>query len=283
MTRWLPTQTLSFALLGCAPHQAPEPAPQPVAPAAASSLAQVLEQVQREQKAFEAIHEQGQRTAKALGTLNGKLQSRGYFRRVPAQPALESLEGQLRSLAIKKLLVLQQFEPTLPKPMPPAVATVLGPGERWQPTLDQLRGVMHLRLDIGGRPDEIAAFVDALPSEVDRMVVVTGTAPLAGGTRLLAEAYYELPLPQPEVRLVWPTLAERLSAAGLVEADPKVAQHQLLAQLKTQVELGQNRLPDVRRLLVISADLARWLLRWQLFEERGRAEMEVSGKKLLGL
>ena len=268
------------ALVGCAPKS---PVAPPVAAKPVGTVAQVLQQVMREQAAFESIHNEGQRSAKALGTLNGKLQSRGYFRRVPAQPAVESAEGQMRTLAVKKLVVLQQVVAAPVPDTPPPAPAVIGPGQRWQPTLDDLRGVVQLRIDLGGRPEDVAAFIDGLPSEVDRLIAVTKAEPIVGGTRLLAECYYERPLPQPEIKLQWPSLAERLAAVGLKDSDPAVLADPQFATLKTQVELGQNRVPDVRRVLTISADFARWLLRWQFFEERGRAEMAVTGRRVLGM
>ncbi len=264
------------AILGSC-QVAPPPPPGPV------PLAQVLAAVQSENKAFEDLYATGPASAQALGALNGKLQSVGYFRRVPTQPATELLQSGLRRLAAQKGLVVKSIEVQAPAERPVPPSQKLAPGERWQPQLDDLRGVLQLRMDLVGAPKDIAAYIDSLPEQVDRLVVVTERETFSNGAILKLEAYFERQLPAPEVQVSWPTLADRLRAAGYAEGDPAVQSAPEYAKLKAQVELGQKRLPDVRRLVQISADFPRWLLRWQFFEERGRAETAVHGSQVMGL
>jgi len=260
---------------GC--HVAPPPPPGPV------PLGQVLAAVEAENKAFEDLYATGPASAQVLGALNGKLQSVGYFRRVPTQPTTELLQSALRRLAAQKGLAVKAIDVQLPAERPVPPSQKLAPGERWQPQLDDLRGVLQLRLDLVGAPKDIAAYVDSLPEQVDRLVVVTEREAFSNGAILKLEAYFERQMPAPEVQLNWPTLAERLRAAGYAEGDPALQAAPEYAKLKAQVELGQKRLPDVRRLVQISADFPRWLLRWQFFEERGRAETAVHGSQVMGL
>jgi hypothetical protein len=262
-------------LSSCQVAPPPPPAPAP--------LAQLLTGVQNENKAFEELHASGPVAAQALGALNGKLQSVGYFRRVPAQPATELLQSALRRLAAQKGLSFKAIEIKAPadRPVPPSAK--LAPGQRWEPQVDDFRGVLQLRLDISGAPKDIAAFIDSLPEQVDRLVIITEREVFSNGAVLKAEAYFERQLPAPEVQLAWPSLAERLRAAGYRDGDPALQNAPEFKELKKQVELGQVRLPDVRRLVQISADFPRWQLRWQFFEDRGRAEMTMHGNQIMGL
>ena len=120
-------------------------------------------------------------------------------------------------------------------------------------------------------------------AQVDRLVIITEREVFSNGAVLKAEAYFERQLPAPEVQLAWPSLAERLRAAGYRDGDPALQNAPEFKELKKQVELGQVRLPDVRRLVQISADFPRWQLRWQFFEDRGRAEMTMHGNQIMGL
>lgn len=278
--------TLASATAAC------QPTPQSAAPAQVAakvlSAEELLQGVLSEHQALEAVFLTSPAAAKSLGALNGKLQQQGYFRRVPTQPALESAESSLRQLASAKAVQVQAFAVTPPAEAAPPPPTKLEPGKRWQPQLDDLRGVLQFRLDLQGSLRDAAGFIDALPGGMDRLVVITSHEALPGGVRLLGELYYEKPLPQPELSLAWPTLKERLTTAGWKDTEGPALQAQLqanpkLAEFAKQVELGHQRLPDVRRTLQITADFPRWLLRWQLFEERAKAVQAVQGARLLGL
>lgn len=263
-----------LAWSGCAVAPPPPPAKVP--------LSQLLSGLQAENAALQQIYDSGSEAGRTLGALNGKLQSVGYFRRIPSQPSVELLQTALRKLAVQKLLQIAALEVPAPAEAPPPAPAQVVAGARWKPPLEAFRGTVQVGLDLIGRPADVAAFVDALPEQVDRLLVVTDREPLAGGMRLRLEGYYEKPLPQPDVVLQWPGLQERLVAAGWDPADPALARDPLLGKLREQVELGQKRLPDVRRVLQISADFPRWQLRWQFFSERAKVEIGTHGAQVIG-
>lgn len=277
---WLMAWLLALTLLGCQHDTSVTAKGSGTARVPVSTL---LATVEAEQKAMEAIFMSGPIASRELGALNGKLQSRGYFRRVPSQPAIDALQSELRMLATAKALTVQALTIDTPPDLAAVQPFKLQLGERWQPKLEALRGVLQLRLDLQGSPRDLAAFIDALPTDCERLIVVTRREELPGGATLHAEAYYERPLPQPEVQLHWPSLDERLRAAGWSPDDRAVTGDPQYAALRTQVESGPQRLAEVRRILQISSDFPRWLLRWQFFEERGKAAMAVRGAALIGL
>ncbi|MSQ83487.1 MAG: hypothetical protein EXR77_11470 [Myxococcales bacterium] len=272
--------TLVLSLKACAPLAPVKPPPPPPPPL---TLSQLVTAVAKEQTAFETIHASAQVAARELGVLNGKLQSIGYFRRIPAQPSVEALDAQLRQLAVHRLLIVKGMHVDVGEAQTPTAQTVLQAGERFAPTVDELRAVLRIQLDLQGAARDIAKYIDILPDNVDRLLVVVGKQSLGGDTRVLLEAYYERPLPPPEVRLVWPSLPERLAAAGLNPQDPLLIKDLKYLELQKQVELGQNRVADVRRVLAIAADFPRWQLRWQLFADRAAAVRAMNGNKIMGL
>ena len=288
----MPNSNLLLALALATSALACQPTPQTASPVAQAakvlSPEELLQGILAEHQALEAVFLTSPAAAKGLGALNGKLQQQAYFRRVPTQPALDSAEASLRQLATAKSLLVVAFTVTPPAELPQPQPTKLAPGQRWQPTLDELRGVLKFRLDLQGSMRDAAGFIDALPSTVDRLVVISSHEALPGGVRLLGELYYEKPLPPPELSLSWPALQERLATAGWKATEGPALQAQLqanpkLAEYAKQVELGHQRVPDVRRTLQITADFPRWLLRWSFFEERAKAVQAVQGTRLLGL
>ncbi|MBM4345209.1 MAG: hypothetical protein FJ100_17705 [Deltaproteobacteria bacterium] len=272
-------------LAACTPVAPPAPPP----PAPPLTVEALIAAARKDQAAFEAIYASREGAARELAALNGKLQSTGYFRRVPARPAVESLNSQLRQLATIRLLVVKEAHVDLAEEPTPPSAAVIKPGERWQPRLDDLRLVIPLRLDVQGSARDVARYLDDLPTQVDRLLVVqrverrptpAGESPIV---RLHLEAYCERALPQPELDLHWPGVDERIVAAGLDPSSPAVRDHPQLPVLVAQVELGQKRLPDVRRVLSITADFPRWQLRWQFAADRGAAIRAQNGAKLMGI
>lgn len=244
-------------------------------------LAQLLAAVERENQRMVDVHGTRSGAGQLLGEVNGKLNRHGYMRRVPGDPALDGLESQLRQLAATKgLAVLAMEARALPLPAS-RLAPGVRPGERWEPTLDDLRGVVALTLDLQGARDDVAAYVDALPGNVERLVVVHAAGRTSGGIRLEAEAYYERPLPRPQLDIRWPSLDERLLAAGWRPDDPKLRADPAFEPLRAQVDLGRQRLPDVRKSLQITADFPRHVLRAKFFEERAALVASTRGAELL--
>lgn len=259
-----------WALTGCRTTAEP-PQRQPIASLVAAA--------QQELQALDTIVASGPSVGHELGALNGKLQSRGYFRRVPAQAALEALESQLRRVATAKVLTVNEmrFEPPATVVSEPVR---LQAGQRWQPQLDQLRAVVPLRIGLQGAAKDIEAFIAALPIACDRLLVVTASEPRPGGVLLTAEAYYERQVPQPEVTLTWASAEERLRSAGWEPTDPQLKGDTAVEALRQTVAQGPPNLAEARRILTITADFPRWLLRWQFFEERSKAVLAVPAAAL---
>jgi hypothetical protein len=275
---------LAAIALSCSACQPAPPTPAALPHASQPArvpLQTVLDTARAENKRMENIHDSAYGTGILLGQLNGKLQSHAYFRRIPNDRALEGVESQLRQLAVDKGLTVSRLEKHVDPAPPQTAAVTLKPGERWQPTLDQLRGVVQLSVDIQGGAKDIVGYIDALPQAVERLVVVNGASAVPGGVRLMAEAYFERELPAPQIDIRWPTLEDRLDAAGWDAKDAKLLADPVYAELKKEVDLGRVRLPDVRRTLQISADFPRWLLRARFFEEKANAALAVRGQAIL--
>jgi hypothetical protein len=277
-------QTALTILAACTPQPPAKPASTaPAAPIERKPLSAVLAEMRQEISDMEAVIGSTGETAKALGILNGKLQSLGYFRRVPSTTSLDALRSQIEALAVDRMLRITGFD-GLPMPNgPPATAApVLGPGQPWQPTLDQLRERIAVTIDLQGRLEDVAQFIDLLPARAERLLIVTGSQPMEGGIRLLAEAYAERELAQPRVLIEWPPLADRLRAAGWNPDDRSVRADPAWPDLESADAAGRSRLPDARHALQITADFPRWLLRAQFYDERSTALTTTRGDRLLG-
>lgn len=245
------------------------------------ALAQLLAAVRQENARMVEILNSSDGAGKVLGEVNSKLQAHAYLRRVPTEPALAELDGQVRQLATDKQLQVTRVEHHLVPSPALAPEVPLQPGQRWSPDLAQLRGVVQVSFDLQGPLDNVAGFIDALPRSVERLLVVTGAAPIKDGVRVLFEAYYERALPAVQFDIGWPTLEERLRAAGWDPLEPQLLADPMYAELNKEVELGRERLPAVRRTLQVSADFPRWQLRSRFFQERAGVVLGVRGRELL--
>jgi len=259
-----------------APAQAHKPLAGPRVP-----LAKILTGVEQEIVAMENILQQRSKAASALGRMNGAFQRRGYFRRVPSRPALDGLRADLGRLARSMDVRLARIDATPDKPRP-IDQTLHQPGVRWEPALKDLRGVVHLTMDLAGAPDRVAGFINRLPHTVERMVLIISEETIPGGIRLYGEAYYEHPHEPPGVDLRWPGLQERLLAAGWEPGDPALTKDPTMARLKKAVARGRAMAPDARAALKVVSDFPRWLLREAFFEERSMRVASVRGEILLG-
>jgi len=253
----------------------PSPPPPPAAaPSPPATVAALIDGLRREHEALQTLHDHGPRAAAALGAVNGKLLASGYFRRIPAQPATDGLRSQLRALALRSSLVAVAVDCDVAD-LPSPVTVTIAAGQDWRLDPDDLVGEVHVRIALRGRDSDIAAFVDAVPSHVDRLVQVRGGARTQDGAILDAVAWFERPWPYPEVRFAWPGVDERLAAAGI---DPRAAAADpAFADLTQQVDLGLRRKDEVLRLLQVTADFGRWRARWQAFEAKSRQVRAVGG------
>jgi len=273
---------LIAVFLGACQTQAPPPVVvAKSAPIVRQSIARLLADATKENAELQKIHDTNRASGNALGDLNGKLQSRGYFRRIPTNSAIDSLESSLRAVAAQKILTVVKFSATEVPDAVVAQKNSLKPGQRWVPTIAQYRGIVALRLELGGPIKDIKAFVDLLPLYAERLIVLQKAEKTPNGAVLTGEAYYEREMQPPDVDIRWPTLEERLKAGGWQPNDPKLPSDPDYAALVKQVEMGRTRMPETRHTLKISADFPRWLLRQKFFDERGKAELAVRGEQLL--
>ena len=189
--------------------------------------------------------------------------------------------ADLTALASRAGLRLEQVDARA-KPPQPAVERTLKPGEPWQMSVDDLRGIVQLTIDLTGPPQLVADYINRLPSGVERLVLITGNENLSGGIRLFAEAYYEHPRGPVKVELNWPTMRERLVAAGWSAEDPKLATDPVAPKLRKAIQRGREQLPDVRGALGVVADFPRWLQRKAFFEAQAMKVAATRGEVLLG-
>lgn len=284
----LPLTALSLLLPACQSPGRPaargaaaaEGAPAP-ARRAPIGLDKVLAATEAEFAASEQLLMQHGDAARELGRINASFQSVGYFRRVTTDPAVHGLESNLRALAERSGLRLHKLGTQIDPP--PVVKTrALKPGEVWQPELEELRGVVHLTIDLIGSPPQVAAFINRIVAEVERLVIISGSEDIPGGVRLFGEAYFEHHIVAPKIELIWPTLRQRLVAAGHDPADPKLAQDPSYPRLKELVDAGRGRLPEVIGALKVVSDFPRWHLRRAFFEDRSMVASGMRGEQILG-
>jgi hypothetical protein len=267
---WLP---LLFVVVACARAE-----PAPCAPA----LADLARNAQAEVAAMEAVLATEKATAERLEGLRRAFIERAYFLRVPAAPALDALESDLRRLGTRRVLVTERCERHVPNP-PPLPRVTLKAGQQWRPTRAELLGTAKVDLSLKGRAEDVADFVDELPQAVERLVVVTSAQRLGEEAFVLnLEAYYELPLPAPGLALTWPPLDQRLRAIGCPPGGAAAGSPEG-ARLQAAIARGGPLLPRVHRTLQAGAELARWRLRAEVFAERSQAALAVRGRPLLGL
>ncbi len=268
-------------LTACPSERTAPPLAAKPAPIVRQPIARLLADATKENAELQKIHDTNRAAGNALGQLNGKLQSRGYFRRIPTNSAIDSLESSLRAVAAQKILTVVKFSAT---ELPDSVAAqknLLKPGQQWVPTIAQFRGIVTIRLELGGPIKDIKEFVDLLPIHAERLIVLQKAEKTPNGAVLFGEAYYEREMQPPEVDIRWPSLEDRLKAGGWQASDPKLAADPDYAALVKQVDMGRTRMPETRHTLKISADFPRWLLRQKFFDERGKAELAVHGAQLL--
>lgn len=264
----------------------PTATPLPAGPAAPIPLAQVQDAVARDLWSIADMVGLRQTMAQRLSKMNGMLHKRAYFERVPEGPQLDNLERTLRRVATKNAIELVRME-ALAGETPPPCATRLRGDERWAPTMEQLFGRLDLRLHVKGSEVLIARFIDALPEQVNRLVIVAGREAVDGEEMiLLAEAWFERKCPVPTVEVGWPTLAERLVAGGWQANSPALQQALQSREgkaLAAQIEAARSDAEKASQVIKIGVDFPRWLARWKLITSRGEAAMAVRGRAILGL
>lgn len=286
--RWIIGLTALLAMAcGADPKSAPGEAA-PVTSAAKSQagkapipIEKLIEQVTRELHDMGEVWKLDYDTGRLLGRINGNFQEQGYFSRIPSGPATGGVESNIRALASYHALVVENFEARVPEQGAAPERKVLQPGERWQPTEEELFATIPLKIDLQGPVESAAKLIDDMPRRLERLVVVTGDQARAGGVTLHAECWFERALPMPKIDLPWPELEERLEAAGWDPDDEAVQRDPQVQQLREMVETGRQRMVDVRNTLAVASDFPRWLLRNKFLEKKSLAAQSVKGSELL--
>ncbi len=270
---------LAALFVGCA--TAPPPA-KPVPPPKPIPLAQILAGVEAELTTMQKVYDLRLRSGHLLAELNRRLQQRGFSRRVPARPAEQSLESDLRAHARAMSLEMSDWQVHV-RPTAPVAAKgpQLGADQTWELSPDDLKGVIDARVTIKGSQSEIISFIDRIPNHVERAVWVTGQTPVPGGIRFALQAFYERTPPRPFTDVHWPTLEDRLEAAGWGLSDPKLPTDPAYPKLQAAIKQGRARIPDLRSAMDIANDFPRWFARAGVLDELTDKIMAVSGAALL--
>lgn len=245
-------------------------------------IATLIASVKRELDAMGEIWKLDYQTGRMLGKINGEFQKRGYFSRIPSGAATSGVESNIRELASRHGLIVEDIVARVPKIDENPTQVVLKPGERWVPTEKDLFATIRLEIVLQGSVQEAAKMIDEMPAELERLIVVTGDQPRAGGVTLFADCWFEVPLPMPKIDLQWPELDERLEAAGWDPKDPKVRENAEVAALGELLKTGRLRMVDVRNTLAVAADFPRWYLRNKVLDAKSLAAQSMRGSEILG-
>ncbi len=244
-------------------------------------LGKLIATAQAELATMQKIWDHDYSTGRALGGLNGQFQRSAFFSRIPSIPAMEALRAEIQRLASMHNLIVEKVGADVPDTRPP-VPTVLKPGERWEPTDDELFATIRLEIDLQGPVEAAARFIDTVPTHLERLVVVTGDRARSGGVRLLAECWFERGAPMPKLDLPWLEVEQRLRAAGYDPDNPQLADNPQIARLSTIVDTGRRRMNDIKNTLAVASDFPRWFARARFFEAKQVAAGAVKGAELLG-
>jgi hypothetical protein len=245
-------------------------------------IAKLIANTKAELDAMALIWKEDYDTGKLLGRVNGAFQRRGYFSRIPSGPSTGGVESNVRHLASLHGLIVENFTVEVPKFDKNSKGVLLKPGERWQPTDEELFATIRLEIDLQGPIAGAAKMIDEMPTKLERLVLVTGDQSLAGGVTLHAECWFERAVAMPRIDLPWPELDERLEAAGWDPKDSALANNTEVDQLKVLLEIGRLRMVDVRNTLTVAADFPRWFARNKFFDAKSLAASSMNGTEILG-
>ncbi len=294
------TAAFLSAFLACeatdAAQEGADGAPTAAAPASPSSrltgrattesaklpISAVRAAVEAETRAVRAIVAGTAAIGPLLGGTNRALQERGYFRRVPANPALEALQATLRQGAIAAGLEVRALkvtpDPRASTPLLPRVAA----DQAWEVKAEDLLGSIALQLDVVADDETIATFLNHLPVRLERLVCAQRLTRQPGGVvRIEALAWHERPAEVVQVDVEWPSADDWLRSAGHDPSDPRLRADPELVRLRAAVRLGRELLPDVRAVLISSHDLKRWPARYAALARTSRCVAAADGAALV--
>ena len=269
---------LVVAGVGC--QQTPKPAPKVAHKPL--PLKTISDGIQKELNQMQKIYDLRGKSGAMLASMNRKLQSRGFSRRIPSGPATQALDSDLRAHATGVGLRVQSLSTHTPKVAPlPKNGVTLPPTQRWKLSPDDVSAEVTAEITLVGPRPLIERFIDDLPKRVERAVLVTGHRRYAGGAVLLVKAFYERHHPAPKLDLRWPSLEKRLQAAGYPEETEAMRRSPAWADLKERDTKGRARIPSLRTMMLVAHDFPRWFAKAALFNRVSRDIMAVKGKALL--
>ncbi len=268
----------SLFWLGCQSEPAPK-TPELNKPIALDVL---LKSMQVELNQMQKIYNLRSQSGRLLATMNAKLQSRGFSRRIPSGPAVQALESDLRNHARHLGLNSLGWKVNVPSlPTLPKSGVEVAPTERWKLKASDVRGVVNAELIVEGERSKLVAFIDDLPKRVERAVLVTGHRKQGNATVLLLRSFYERHHPAPTLNLKWPSLEQRLIAAGYKGQSAALQKSPHWADLVERDRQGRARIPSLRTMMLVAHDFPRWFAKAELFDQISKAIMAVKGTRLL--
>ncbi|MCB9739942.1 MAG: hypothetical protein H6747_11815 [Deltaproteobacteria bacterium] len=273
---------LSGPLLGCSGEKPPPPPPTTREVVRPLVLPDLTKRIRAEVTAMVQIVGATRDGARRLGESNLRLQRRGYFRRIPSNPTIPALRANLGAAVVSAGLTLELLEiDDDPRGTKGTAAATIAPGERWTPDREAMLGRLRFHLQVRGDQSGIIDFIDKLPARVERLVLIRGHRPVAGGVELFGEAYFERTPEAPKVTLEWPTLEAWLRSAGHDPDDTKLRADPEFKALEQAVRAGREVAPDARDVLGAAMDLPRWRARGAIFDEVSAAIAAVHGDAIL--
>ncbi len=245
-------------------------------------IAAVRVAVEAEVRAMQAIVAGTAAIGPLLGGTNRALQERGYFRRVPANAALEALQATLQQGAVAAGLQVRALQATPdPRASAPLVPRVAA-DQAWEVRAEDLLGTIAVQLDVVGDDATLTSFLELLPLRLERLVCAQRLTRRPGGVvRIDAIAWHERPAEVVQVDVEWHSADDWLRSAGHDPRDPRLGADPEVVALRAAVRLGRELLPDVRAVLISGHDLKRWPARYAALTRCSRCAASVDVNSLV--
>lgn len=220
-------------------------------------------------------------TRQTLSMVNGFLIRSGLARGLPTNTAEGDAEACFHNAAAGLGLQIAHIAVKLPNtPLPPPKR--LRPGEHWQPQAAELLGTLEMSVQVNGPLPLVARMVD-LVGKCPRLVLIEQAKVEGSRVYMQALAWYERPIPAPELELKWRSADDRLAAAGWKLNDPALAKDPAMPRLRSAVDAGREQLPAVRALLKTTLELPRYMARARELVQIRAQVSRVVGRRILGL
>ena len=277
----IPQTTLAFLLLGLTACQTTAPVQSQGAKRTPVPVAEIAYATERELGAIGEILGSEPETRQTLGAVNGVVVKSGLGRGLPTVAAVADAEACFRTAAGARGLQISRLESQAPEEKPQEPGK-LKPGETWQVKPQDMIGQVRMEVVVNGPVPTIAGLIDDV-SHCGRLVLVQSAKTVGSEVTLTAQAWYERPLPAPELELRWKSLDERLMDGGWQPTDPALAKDPAMARLKSAVDAGREQMPKTRSILKTTVELPRYIVRARELVQIREQILRVNGKRLLGL